>query len=60
MGWIVKLKGKNMFGDDVFPSKASANYAIVCAIRGAKRNKDAEEYIYAKVVRTQKSANVTK
>lgn len=60
MGWIVKLNRKNMFGDDVFPSKTSATYAIVCAIRGAKRNQGAVRYMDAKVVKTSKSANVTK
>ena len=60
MGWIVKLGRRNMFGDDVFPTETSARYAIVCAIRGARRNSDAIKYTKATVVKTKKQPNVTK
>ena len=52
MGWIVKLGRRNMFGDDVFPTRAGAKHAIVCAIRGGS-SKEAERYIDASVPKTK-------
>jgi len=57
MGYIVKLGKKNMFGDDVFATKADAEAALVYAIRGAKTSKTGMRYIKAKILKTKRAAN---
>ena len=64
MGWIVKLGTKNIFGSDVFPSEASARYALVHAIKATKYThediRDAIRYTKAKIVKTELQPNVVK
>ena len=63
MGWIVKIGIENMFGSDVFPSEASARYALVHAIKATKYTRDdiraAMRYTKAKIVKTNQQSNVT-
>ena len=63
MGWVVKLGVSNMFGSDVFPSEASARYALVHAIKATKNTRDdiraAMRYTKAKIVKTELQPNVT-
>ena len=58
MGWIVKKGRRNLFGDSVFPTKASATDGLIDAIRGGGQ-RDARSYIDPRVVQTKKPANVT-
>ena len=63
MGWIVKIGTENMFDSDVFPSEASARYALVHAIKATKNTRNdiraAMRYTKAKIVRTDQQPNVT-
>jgi len=63
MGWIVKIGMENIFGSDIFPSEASARYALVHAIKATKYTREdihaAIRYTKAKIVRTDQQPNVT-
>ena len=63
MGWVVKLGTENIFGSDVFPSEASARFALVRAIKATKYTHEdihaAIRYTKAKIVRTDQQPNVT-
>lgn len=51
-----------MFGNDVFPSEASARFALVRAIKATKYTRediqDAIRYTKAKIVKTELQANI--
>ena len=63
MGWIVKIGTENIFGSDVFPSEATARFALVHAIKATKNTRDdiraAMRYTKAKIVKTDQQPNVT-
>ena len=60
MGWVVKLGTENIFGSDVFPSEASARYALVHAIKATKYTREdihaAIRYTKAEIVKTELQA----